>query len=63
MRSVLEFALKAALFLLLANIVMLFIVDFGTAEWYITVVSVGLMLLLSVIVLLMIKKLDKEEKK
>ena len=62
MRSVLEFALKAALFLLLANIVMLFIVDFGTAEWYITVVSVGLMLLLSVIVLLMIKKLDKEKK-
>lgn len=41
-----SFTVKAALFLLLANLVMLFIVPFGTAEWYITVISAGLMAVL-----------------
>ena len=42
MRSTLmSFAVKAALFLLIANIVMLIFVPFGTAEWYITIISAG----------------------
>lgn len=44
--QLISFAVKAALFLLLANLVMLFIVPFGTAEWYITVISAGLMAVL-----------------
>ncbi len=47
MRSTLmSFAVKAALFLLIANIVMLIFVPFGTAEWYITIISAGLMAVL-----------------
>ena len=46
MRSTLmSFAVKAALFLLIANIV-----PFGTAEWYITVISAGLMTILIAVV-------------
>ena len=37
------FTVRAALFLLLFNVVMLFIVPFRTAEWYVTVFSVILM--------------------
>ena len=44
--QMISFTVKAALFLLLANLVMLFIVPFGTAEWYITVISAGLMAVL-----------------
>lgn len=44
--QLISFTVKAALFLLLANLVMLFIVPFGTAEWYITVISAGLMAVL-----------------
>lgn len=44
--QLISFTVKAALFLLLANLVMLFIVPFGTAEWYITVISAGLMVVL-----------------
>ena len=51
MRSTLmSFAVKAALFLLIANIVMLLFVPFGTAEWYITVISAGLMTILIAVV-------------
>ncbi len=41
-----SFVLKAALFLLIANFVMIFIVPPFTAEWYITLFSVILMLVL-----------------
>ncbi len=41
-----SFTVKAALFLLLASAVMLFIVPFGTAEWYILIISCGLMAVL-----------------
>lgn len=44
--QLISFTVKAALFLLLANLVMLFIVPFGTAEWYISVISAGLMAVL-----------------
>lgn len=44
--QLISFTVKAALFLLFANLVMLFIVPFGTAEWYITVISAGLMAVL-----------------
>ena len=51
MRSTLmSFAVKAALFLLIANIVMLIFVPFGTAELYITVISAGLMTILIAVV-------------
>lgn len=44
--QLISFTVKAALFLLFANLVMLFIVPFRTAEWYITVISAGLMAVL-----------------
>lgn len=43
-----SFSLKAALFLLVFNFIMLFIVRFDSAEWYVTLFSVVLMLLLIV---------------
>ncbi len=45
-----SFTIKAALFLLIASLVMLFIVPFGTAEWYITVISAGLMFVLLAVI-------------
>ncbi len=41
---------KMALFLLIANLLMLFIVPAGTAEWYITVISVVLMVVLIAVI-------------
>ncbi len=53
--------LKMALFLLIANLLMLLIVPFGTAEWYITVISVVLMgLLIGIIRLIAAVKGRKE---
>ena len=51
MRSTLmSFAVKAALVLLSAKIVMLIFVPVGTAEWYITIISAGLMTILIAVV-------------
>ena len=44
------FTVRAALFLLLFNVVMLFIVPFRTAEWYVTVFSVILMMVLLAVI-------------
>ncbi len=44
------FTVRAALFLLLFNVVMLFIVPFRTAEWYVTVFSVILMTVLLAVI-------------
>lgn len=43
-----SFTLKAALFLLIANVIMLFVVPYNSAEWFVTLFSAGLMLLLIV---------------
>ncbi len=48
--TLMSFTIKAALFLLIASLVMLFIVPFGTAEWYITVISAGLMFVLLAVI-------------
>ena len=48
--TLMSFTIKAALFLLIASLVMLFIVPFGTAEWYITVNSAGLMFVLLAVI-------------
>ncbi|MFR5833094.1 MAG: hypothetical protein ACLUE6_04020 [Acutalibacteraceae bacterium] len=45
-----SFTLKAALFLLIFNFIMLFIVQFNSAEWFVTLFSVILMILLIVII-------------
>ncbi len=45
-----SFTIKAALFLLIASLVMLFIVPYGTGEWYITVISAGLMFVLLAVI-------------
>ncbi len=42
--------LKMALFLLVANLLMLFVVPVGAPEWYITVVSVALMSVLIAVI-------------
>ncbi len=44
------FTVRAALFLLIFNVVMLFIVPFRTAEWYVTVFSVILMTVLLAVI-------------
>lgn len=56
-----SFTLKAAVFLLIANLIMLLIVPFGSAEWYITVMSTGLMVVL--IAIIRIVYLVKERRK
>lgn len=56
-----SFTLKAAVFLLIANLIMLLIVPFGSAEWYITVMSAGLMVVL--IAIIRIVYLVKERRK
>lgn len=48
--TLMSFTIKAALFLLITSLVMLFIVPFGTAEWYITVISAGLMFVLLAVI-------------
>ena len=56
------FTVRAALFLLLFNVVMLFIVPFRTAEWYVTVFSVILMtVLLAVIRIAAVRKRRETE--
>ena len=45
-----SFTLKAALFLLIFNFIMLFIVQFNSPEWFVTLFSVILMILLIVII-------------
>lgn len=45
-----SFTLKAALFLLIFNFIMLFIFQFNSAEWFVTLFSVILMILLIVII-------------
>lgn len=59
-----SFVTKAALFLFVANLVMLFIVPTGTAEWYVTLLSLGLMAILIVSILLIgnCKKRRKDKK-
>ena len=42
-----SFTLKAALFLLIFNFIMLFIVQFNSAEWFVTLFSVILMMAMS----------------
>lgn len=56
-----SFTLRAAVFLLIANLIMLLIVPFGSAEWYITVMSAGLMVVL--IAIIRIVYLVKERRK
>lgn len=60
--NVVTLAIRAALFLLIANIVMLFIVQRGTAEWYITIVSIVLMILLITIAKIIAAIKDKGNK-
>lgn len=61
--QLISFTVKAALFLLLANLVMLFIVPFGTAEWYITVISAGLMAVLLAAIRIIIAVRERRNRK
>ena len=61
--QLISFTVKAALFLLLANLVMLFIVPFGTAEWYITVISAGLMAVLLAAIRIIIAVQERRNRK
>ncbi len=61
--QLISFTVKAALFLLLANLVMLFIVPFGTAEWYITVISAGLMAVLLAAIRIIYAVRERRKKK
>ena len=46
MEKLIFFSLRMALFLLIANILMLFIVDVSSAEWVVCIISAVLMALL-----------------
>lgn len=61
--QLISFTVKAALFLLLANLVMLFIVPFGTAEWYITVISAGLMAVLLAAIRIIVAVRERRNRK
>ena len=61
--QLISFTVKAALFLLFANLVMLFIVPFGTAEWYITVISAGLMAVLLAAIRIIIAVQERRNRK
>ena len=61
--QMISFTVKAALFLLLANLVMLFIVPFGTAEWYITVISAGLMAVLLAAIRIIVAVRERRNRK
>ncbi len=60
--SMIAFTLRAALFLLIANVVMLFIVKFDSAEWYVTLFSVVLMTVL-VLVIQIVSRIRRRGKK
>lgn len=56
-------ASKVSLTVLLINIFMLFVVDFASAEFVITVLSVLMMAILFVVSTMMLKKQSGEEQK
>ncbi len=56
-----EMTLKMALFLFIFNLIMLFIVNFKSAEWYITVISMVLMLVLIIIARIRLKTVGDNE--
>lgn len=56
-------ASKIALTVLLINIFMLFVVDFASAEFVITVLSVLMMAVLFAVSTMMLKKQSREEQK
>ncbi len=61
--SLVSFTIKAALFLLIASLVMLFIVPFGSAEWYIMIISAGLMALLIAVIQIIYAVRGRKKKK
>lgn len=60
-KSILTFIIKASLFLLIANMIILIIIPYGTAEWFITIASGLLMLIVLIIAILLLKKKSKED--
>lgn len=48
--GMLTFTIKAALFIMIASFILLFITVFGSAEWYISLFTAILMLVLIVII-------------
>ncbi len=56
-----EITLKMALFLFIFNLIMLFIVNFKSAEWYITIISMVLMLVLIIIARIRLKTAGDNE--
>lgn len=61
MKQICALASKASLVMLLMCAAMLFIVDFGTAEWVVTVLSVIMMGILFAVSTLLLRKKDKKE--
>lgn len=61
MKQVCALASKASLVMLLMCAVMLFIVEVGTAEWVVTVLSVIMMSILFAVSTLLLRKKDKKE--
>lgn len=61
MKQICAWVSKASLVMLLMCAVMLAIVDCGTAEWVIMLLSVGMMVILFALSTLMLRKSDKKE--
>lgn len=58
--SMLSITLKLALFLMIASGIMLFVTVFGSAEWYISLFSCLLMLVLVVIIAVILHKRERK---
>lgn len=60
MRGIFSFTIKASLALLLMSLIMVFIVDFATAEWYVSIMTAVITAVLLVISVIFLRKRDKE---
>lgn len=61
MKQICGLASKASLVMLLMCVVMLFVVDYGTAEWVVMMLSVIMMGVLFAVSTLLLRRKNKEE--
>lgn len=62
MGSIFEFTIRASLILLLISCIMIFITDYCTAEWVISVITASMMFILFVVSTAIFKRRNNKEK-
>lgn len=60
--ALISFTLKAALFILIAGLIMMLITPFGSAEWYVSLFSSVIMLILVIIIRIICFVRDRRDK-